>query len=237
MIRLILLLIFLIIYFAVSIPIQLVELILQKFHMDARNKSSLAIVCWALKCVSFLSGVKLEVKGYENIPEDQAVLFVGNHRGIYDVITTYPLMKGPTGYIAKKELARIPFLSWWMYFVNCIFLDRNDPRKGLKSINKAAEMIQSGISMVIFPEGTRTRDGELHEFKEGSLKIATKAKCPVIPMGITGTADIFENHIPFIKSSHVTVSFGKPIDTAAMTREELKGITKTVHAEVAKLIQ
>ena len=237
MIRLILLLIFLIVYFAVSIPIQLVELILQKFHMDARNKSSLAIVCRALKCVSFLSGVKLEVKGYENIPEDQAVLFVGNHRGIYDVITTYPLMKGPTGYIAKKELAKIPFLSWWMYFVNCIFLDRNDPRKGLKSINKAAEMIQSGISMVIFPEGTRTKDGELHEFKEGSLKIAAKAKCPVIPMGITGTAEIFENHIPFIKSSHVTVSFGKPIDTAAMTREELKGITKTVHAEVAKLLQ
>lgn len=89
--------------------------------MNARNKSSLAFVNFGLRIVQLISGVKLEVHGYENIPKDQAVLFVGNHTSFYDIIVTYPLMKRPTGYIAKKEIKKIPFLSWWMYFVNCIF--------------------------------------------------------------------------------------------------------------------
>lgn len=237
MIRLILLLIFLIIYFIISIPIQLAEFIIEKFNMDLRNRSSLAIVNWALKCVTFLSGIKLEVNGYENIPHDQAVLFVGNHRGIFDVIVTYPLMKRPTGYIAKKEIARIPFLSWWMYFVNCVFLDRKNPREGLKAINKASEMIKSGISMFIFPEGTRTKDGKLHDFKEGSLKIATKSKCPIVPVGINGTSEVFEKQMPLIRPAKVIVSFGNPLYTADMSRDELKALTKTVQNEVANLIE
>ena len=111
MIRLIILLVFLIVYFIVSLPIQLLELILEKFNMNARNKSSLAFVNFGLRIVQLISGVKLEVHGYENIPKDQAVLFVGNHTSFYDIIVTYPLMKRPTGYIAKKEIKKIPFLS------------------------------------------------------------------------------------------------------------------------------
>lgn len=236
MIRLTILIIFLIIYFMISLPIQLAEWIIQHFNMNFRNKSSLAFVQFGLKCVCIISGVKVEVKGYDNIPEDTAVLFVSNHRSVYDIITTYPLMKHPTGYIAKKEIKKIPFLSWWMYFVNCIFLDRQNPREGLKSIIEASDMIKNGISVFVFPEGTRTKDGALHEFKEGSLKIATKAKCPVIPVGICGSENVFEKQFPRIKSSKVTISFGRPIDTADMSREELKTLSHTVHEEVSKLI-
>lgn len=236
MIRFILVIIFLILYFAVSLPIQLAEFIIQHFNMDLRNKSSLAIVNFGFKCACFISGVRLEVNGYENIPDNEAVLFVGNHRSLFDIITTYPLMKRPTGYIAKKELKKIPFLSWWMYFVNCIFLDRQNPRNGLKSIIQASDMIKNGISIFIFPEGTRSKDGKLHDFKEGSLKIATKSKCPIVPVGITGSDDIFEKQFPAIKPGKVTVSFGKPIYTADMSRDELKNLTQMVHNEVSKLI-
>ena len=136
MIRFILLLIFLIIYFLISLPIQLAELIIEKFNMNVRNKSSLAFVNFGLKC--------------------RAVLFIGNHTSYYDIIVTYPLMQRPTGYIAKKEMKKIPFLSWWMYFVNCIFINRDNPRDGLKSVLKAVEMIENGISIFLFPEGTKT---------------------------------------------------------------------------------
>ena len=119
MIRFIGIIIFLIIYFTLSLPIQLAELIIQKFNMDFRNKTSLACVRFGLKCACAISGVKLTVEGYDNISKDEAVLFVGNHTSLYDIIVTYPLMKRPTGYIAKKEIKKIPFLSWWMYFVNC----------------------------------------------------------------------------------------------------------------------
>lgn len=235
MIRLIITALFLILYFLVSLPIQLAELIIEKFNMNFRNRSSLAFVNWGLKCVCFLSGVKLQVNGYENIPKDRAVLFVGNHTSYYDIIVTYPLMQRPTGYIAKKEIKKIPFLSWWMYFVNCIFLDRNDPRKGLKSVLNAADMIENGISIFLFPEGTRSKNGKLGEFKDGGFKIATKSKCPIIPVGIQGTADIFENHFPFIKSSKVTVTFGEPIETETLERSDLKLLPEKVKEQVKTL--
>lgn len=232
MIRLIILLVFLIVYFIVSLPIQLSELILERFNMNARNKSSLAFVNFGLRIVQLISGVKLEVHGYENIPKDQAVLFVGNHTSFYDIIVTYPLMKQPTGYIAKKEIKKVPFLSWWMYFVNCIFLDRKDPRAGLKSVLNAADMIRNGISIFLFPEGTRSKDCKLGEFKEGSFKIATKAKCPVIPVGIQGTYNIFEKQQPRIKSSKVIVTFGKPIYTDQLDRAGQKQLPSIVKEQV-----
>lgn len=235
MIRLILLFIFLTIYFIVSIPIQLFELILEKFNMDARNKSSLAIVKWGLKVIGFISGVKLEVNGLDNIPDDQAVLFVGNHISFFDIIVTYPLMKRPTGYIAKKEIKKVPFLSWWMYFVNCIFLDRKDPRQGLKSVLEASEKIKNGTSIFLFPEGTRSKDGKLAEFKDGGFKIATKAKAPIIPIGIQGTSDILENHFPIIKSGKVIVNFGKPVYTSEMSKAEQKTLPNLVREQVKEL--
>lgn len=235
MIRLILLFIFLTIYFIVSIPIQLFELILEKINMDARNKSSLAIVKWGLKVIGFISGVKLEVNGLDNIPDDQAVLFVGNHISFFDIIVTYPLMKRPTGYIAKKEIRKVPFLSWWMYFVNCIFLDRKNPRQGLKSVLEASEKIKNGTSIFLFPEGTRSKNGKLAEFKDGGFKIATKAKAPIIPIGIQGTSDILENHFPIIKSGKVIVNFGKPVYTSEMSKAEQKSLPNLVREQVKEL--
>lgn len=236
MIRLVGVFLFLVIYFIISLPIQLAELIIQKFNMDIRNKSSLSFVQWGLKCVMFISGVKLEVKGYENIPKDTPVLFVGNHNSFYDIIVTYPLMERPTGFVAKKEIKKVPFLSWWMYFVNCIFLDRSDPRAGLKSVLDAAGLIKKGISIFLFPEGTRSKDGNMLEFKDGGFKIATKSKCPIVPVGITGSADVFENHFPLIKSTKVTVTFAEPIYTADLSREETKGLSARVKGEIQNII-
>ena len=237
MIRLIILAIMLVIYFIISLPIQLAELIIEKFNMDLRNRSSLFFVNLGLKCTCLISGVKLEVRGYDNIPKDRAVQFVGNHTSLYDIIVTYPLMKRPTGYIAKKEIRKIPFLSWWMYFVNCLFLDRKNAREGLKTVLKAADMLQNGISVFLFPEGTRSKDGKLMKFKEGGFKIATKAKAPIVPVGIQGTSDLFERQFPRIKSAKVVVTFGPPIDTENLDRTQLKEIPQKVHDAVASLIQ
>ena len=219
MIRLLLVAVFLIIFFIVSLPVMLVEWIIQHFNMDLRNRSSLKFVQFGLK---------------ENIP-NQACLFVANHISFFDIVVTYPLMISPTGYIAKKELEKVPFLSWIMRFVNCIFLDRKDPRNGLKAVLSAADMIKSGISVFLFPEGTRSKTGKMGEFKDGGFKIATKSKAPVVPVGITGTNDILENHFPFIKSGKVIVSFGKPIYTTDMDRAEQKLLPGKAYEQVKKL--
>jgi 1-acyl-sn-glycerol-3-phosphate acyltransferase len=235
MIRLILVMIFLILYFIISLPVQLAELIIQHFNMDLRNRSSLKFVQGGLKIVSFLAGVKLEVNGLENVPDDQACLFIGNHTSFFDIVLTYPLMKQPTGYIAKKEIKKVPFLSWWMYFVNCIFLDRTNPRAGLKSVIAAADMIKNGTSVFLFPEGTRSVDGKLGEFKDGGFKIATKSKCPVVPVGIKGSFNILERQFPRIKSAKVVINFGKPVYTKDMDKADMRLLPALIKEEVKKL--
>ncbi len=227
---------YLFLFLVFSLPVMLIALIVGLFSMKARDYMMLRFVQFGLQTVSkYIVGAKVTVNGMDNIPDDRGVLFIGNHTSYFDVITTYPLMKRPTGYVAKKEIKKIPILPWVMYFVHCLFLDREDPRAGLQTIIKAAEQVQNGISIVIFPEGTRSKDGKLGEFKEGSFKIASKSKCPVIPMGISGTPDLFENHTPWMKPAEVTINFGEPIYTEEMSRQELKELPSLVRAEVARL--
>jgi 1-acyl-sn-glycerol-3-phosphate acyltransferase len=157
----------------------------------------------------------MEVKGHEHVPKDEAVLYVGNHRSIFDIVTTYSLCPDLTGYIAKNSVEKIPLLNFFMRRLHCLFIDRDDMKQSLKVILAAIEQIKAGISVCIFPEGTRNRDREnpqkLLPFKDGSLKIAQKTGCKVVPMAILGTDEIFENHIPWIHRQKVTIVYGQPI--------------------------
>lgn len=222
MIRIIIIAILLVIFFIASLPIFLIEWILGKFNLNARHRSSRAIVDWAFRVCLFVSGVKIKVSGKENIPQDTPCLFVGNHNGFFDVLVSYVTIGKVMGFVSKKEVKKVPFLNIWMYFVNCIWLDRENIREGLKTILKGVELLKSGVSMFIFPEGTRSKDGKMLPFKEGSLKMAEKAGCPVVPVAMTHTADIFENQFPKIKPGTVTIQFGKPIIISELDKENKK---------------
>ena len=128
MIRIILIAVFVVSFLILSIPLFFIEWIIGKFNPSLRDISSLRIVQWAFKVVILLSGVKLTVIGEENIPKDTAVLFIGNHRSYFDIVLTYARCRGLTGYVAKKEMLKIPLLSRWMKFLHCLFLDRSDVR-------------------------------------------------------------------------------------------------------------
>ena len=209
-----------------SIPILFVEWLIGKKNPKLRDISSLRFVQGMLGAILFLTGTKLTVRGMEKIPTDQPVLYVCNHRSIFDIVIGYTLMSSPTGYVAKIELEKIPLLSAWMRRVYCLFLNRKDLRQGMQTILKAIEYVKNGISICIFPEGTRSKDPDqtkLLEFHEGSFKIATRTGCPIVPMAISGSSAIFEDHLPFISfGKHVTVSYGDPIYPAELDKEELK---------------
>lgn len=169
-----------------------------------------------------ISGVTIEVNGLENIP-DEAALFVGNHSSYFDIIVTGAAIPGGVGFVARDSLGNIPGLSSWMKRIHCLFLDRKDIRKGLQTILEGAEYLKEGYSMCIYPEGTRSINGELGEFKGGSLKMAQKAKAPIVPVAIRGTRDIFENN-PGLRvcPSHVTISFGTPFKISELPAAEKK---------------
>lgn len=222
MVRFIIIVLILFLYLLLGIPVLLIEWIVGKFNQKAKDYSCLRMVQAAFKLMLKVAGVRLTVIGEENVPRDQAVLYIGNHRSYFDILLTYSRCPGLTGYVAKVEMLRYWLLRDWMKALYCLFLDRKDIKAGLKTILQGIEYIKRGISICIFPEGTRNRTDEMLPFKEGSMKIAEKTGCPIIPMAITNSAEIFENHIPFIRPCHVILEYGTPILPMELTKEEKK---------------
>lgn len=225
MIRFIIVCICVIGYLILSIPILLAEWVVGKFNPRAKDISSLRIIQTVFRFILKVTGADITIIGHENVPKDQAVLYIGNHRSFFDILLTYVHCPDLTGYVAKKEMEPIPLLSIWMRYLHCLFLDRKDIKEGMKTILTAIEKVKNGISICIFPEGTRNKGNnelELLPFHEGSFKIATKSGCPIIPMAISNSAEIFENHFPKIKPCKVVVEYGKPIYPEQLSKEDKK---------------
>lgn len=238
MIRFILIIIFLIIFFILSIPFYILEWILKKTKCTKLcNKIAKVIVSNGFKFCLFISRVKVDIKGLENIPKDRAVLFVANHRGFFDIVATYAHIPTIFGFVAKKEIKKVPGLNLWMYFINCLFIDRNNMKESLKTILKGIEQLKSGVSIFIFPEGTRSKDGNMLPFKEGSLKMAEKAKCPIIPIGIRGSGERFDDQFPKIKTGTVTIRIGKPINIEELEAEDKKFLGAYSQKKVQELLE
>lgn len=224
MIRVCLIAVILILFLIFSIPFLFWMRCMKKKQPEKQQRWSLHIVQKMFRFFLWIGGVKVTVKGRERIPEG-AVLYVGNHRSFFDILVGYTTVPDLTGFVAKKEMEKYPLLSDWMRDVNCLFLDRENLKEGLKTILTGIEKVKSGISIWIFPEGTRSRQEdelELLPFKEGSLKIAEKSGCAVVPVAITGTADIFEKHLPFVRSGRVTIEYGEPFYIKELPAEERK---------------
>ena len=156
----------------------------------------------------------------------------------FDILLTYSRCPIRTGYIAKKEMLSIPLLRTWMKRLYCLFLDRENPKEGLKTILTGIDYLKAGTSIVIFPEGTRNKsiDGVL-PFHAGSFKLAEKSGCSIIPMVQNNTAAALEDHLPFFKKTHTVLEFGKPIDVASMDREQKKTLAKDVQDLIEKMYE
>ncbi len=225
-------------FLILTLPLLLILWIVGLFNRDARDRASHAVIKWAFGLVLFICGTKVNVIGRENIPDDRSVLFVGNHRSIFDIIIMYVNTPRPTGLISKKEMGKFPIFNIWMIFIGCLFLDREDIKQGLKTILKAADMMKSGMCMAIFPEGTRNKEeGTFLPFKGGSFKIAEKSGSDVVPFTVIGSAAIFEDHKPFIRKVPVTLVFGEPIPTAGLPRSELKLIPDMARTRVMEMYE
>lgn len=236
MIRTVIIAIYLVLFFVLSIPLLGLLWIIRKFNPRLSHSIAQRILSTVCDGLCFFAGIKLEVRGASNIPKDIPVLFVGNHTSYFDIVVMLSQAKDyPIGFVAKKEMIRIPSFNTWMSRIDCIFLDREDIRAGMKSILDSIENVKSGISMVIFPEGTRFNDGVIHEFKGGSLKIATKSGCPIIPVSINGGEDVFEKHIPKIISTKVVLTYGEPVYMDKLEADEKKHLAEIIRNKVVEM--
>ncbi|OLN32746.1 lysophospholipid acyltransferase family protein [Desulfosporosinus metallidurans] len=173
---------------------------------------------WAQSLVRF-AGVTVEITGEEKIPSGP-VLFVSNHQGNFDIPILLGYINKPKAFIAKIELLKMPLIRTWMTHMKCVFMDRSDIRQSLKVINQAAEHLKEGYSMVIFPEGTRSKGEFLGEFKPGSLKLGLKAGVPIVPITIRGSYKIMEQNGFIIKPALVEITISDPILTDGLTKDK-----------------
>lgn len=225
MIRFILVATFVVLFLILSIPLLIAEWIIGKFNQPLKDRSSLAIVNFAFRGVIRLAGTKVIALGEENIPKDSAVLYVGNHRSYFDIVLTYVRVPRPTGYVAKVEMLKWPLLSNWMKNLHCLFLDRKNIKEGLKTILLGIEKAKSGISICIFPEGTRNKVPDTFlPFHEGSFKIAEKSGVPIVPMTIVNSAAVFEDQLPKMKKATVVIEYGKPIYIKDLDKDTRKSL-------------
>lgn len=224
-----------VIFFTVTLPVYLLLLVVGLFNQKLRTQIAQPIVKCAFRMVLFAAGVRVIVRGKDKIPSEP-VLFATNHRSIADIPIIYTTVPHLTGIVAKKEIRKIPFLSWWMTLVNCLFLDRDNMKKAMKTILDGIELIKSGYSMCIMPEGTRNHKQEMLPFKEGSFKMAEKTACPIVPVAIWKTDEIFELHMPFVKRTTVTIRYGEAIRVAEMPREEQKRIGTLVRSRIEEML-
>ena len=238
MVRTILLITFMVVAALVCLP---VLLILYLISLVSKKPARLTTYCFArvvFRIMLSIAGTKVTVEGAENIPsKDTPVLFVSNHRSYFDIIAAYPYIPGRYGFVGKKEFQKIPVIAQWMKLIGVIFLDRENPREGIRSINTAADEIKEGYSMWICPEGTRAHGEKMLPFKEGSFKIAEKAGCPVVPVAFTHTDDILENHSPKVRSTHITIAVGEPMATAGLSRPELKELHQKVYDRIQEMYE
>jgi len=198
---------------------------LEDYLIELSNK-------WSDKLLK-LAGIKVVIKGKENLPEKSNVLFVANHQGNFDIPILLSALNQRVAFIAKKEIKKMPFIGEWMTLVNCIFIDREDVRQSVRAINKGAKLIKNGQAMVVFPEGTRSKDGQLNEFKAGSLKLAVKANAKIIPVTIDGSIKAMKKGDLTIKPAQVTLTIGKPIILEPDERDTTM-ITEKVKAVIEK---
>lgn len=233
MIRFIIVASFVILFLILFLPVLLVLWIIGRFNSQAKSIASYHIIQTAFNVVRILSGVKLVIKGKENLLGDTAVLYIGNHRSYFDIVLSYLAFPSPTGYVAKIEMHKAIILRRWMENIHCLFLDRSDIKQGLKTILNGIEKIKSGISICIFPEGTRNKmDDDFLPFKAGSMKISEKSGCPIIPMSINHSDDVFEKHFPKIKKTTVIIEFGTAVYPNQLDKEDKKNLASIIQGKI-----
>lgn len=225
--RMILVGLFLLIISVVSLPLYLVAWLLGKKDEKKQIAFSQKIVQIAFRIIFLLAGVKLECRGLENVPKEEGIMYIANHRSYCDILAGYITVPTLTGFVSKDMLKKVPCVSRWMKFLKCLFLNREDPREGMKMILTGIEQIKRGLSIFIMPEGTRNRSESLLPllpFHEGSFKLATKTGCAIVPVAMKNTDKVIGNYFAWFRPTRVVVVYGEPVYPKDLEGDDKKHI-------------
>jgi 1-acyl-sn-glycerol-3-phosphate acyltransferase len=203
---------------------------------DPTGDSVLDLSRWWSGWVTRFAGVRITVDNRANLDPQQPYVFMANHASTIDIWALFLAIPRRVRMIAKKQLARIPFLGWVMWAGRFIFIDRQNAASARRSIDDAGRRIRGGVSVLIFPEGTRTRDGQLGVFKKGGFHLAMEAGVPIVPVALRGTRALMPRGSLRVKSGEVLVTIGAPIPTSGLTIDDRPALIQRVRDAIAAMI-
>ncbi len=204
------------------------------FDATGRKQASIASA-WA-RALLRLSRVKVKVEGLEKIATDKNYVFVSNHLSYMDTPVFLANIPVQFRFLAKRGLFQVPFLGWHLKRAGHIPVPRGDARAAVKMMNTAAQMVRErGISLLIFPEGGRSRDGSLGEFKEGGAYIAIQAGVPLVPVALMGTREVLPFGSGHIQKGNVTMRIGDPIPTDQVSPRDRVRLTSELRHQIQSL--
>jgi 1-acyl-sn-glycerol-3-phosphate acyltransferase len=190
---------------------------------------------WSGWVISF-AGVKIVVETRANLVPDQPYVFMANHASSLDIWAVFVAIPRRIRLIAKKQLARIPLFGWVMWAGRFIFIDRQNGVAARRSIDVACRRIHDGDSVLLFPEGTRSRDGTLGPFKKGGFHLAVKAGVPIVPVALRGTHELMPRGSLLLRSGTITAIIGEPIPTQGLSDAERATLSERVRSVVQDLL-
>lgn len=204
--------------------------------LDRSGDSVLALARLWSRIILGVPGVKLEVKMHAPLQAGRPYVFMPNHASMVDIWAVFVAIPATFRFIAKKQLSRIPLFGWAMSAGRFIFIDRQNAASARRTVAEAARRIKSGQSVVIFPEGTRTRDGRLLPFKKGGFHLAMDSGVDIVPVAIKGSRAIMPRGAALIRAGKVTVEVGEPIPTAGLTNGDREALIAKVRGRVAEML-
>jgi 1-acyl-sn-glycerol-3-phosphate acyltransferase len=215
-----------------TIVMATISLTVSFFDPDGRRQHWCART-WT-RLIAATVGMRVRVHGIESLPpEGTPVVYMANHQSYMDIPTIFGFLPVQFRIIAKESLFKVPFMGWHLTRAGNIPINRSNRREAMRSIASAAARIREGTSVVVFPEGTRSRDGRLQEFKAGSFKLAVTAGVPIVPLSIVGTCKVLRRDSLIFHPGKVDMYISRPIPTASTEEASLDAIMASVRAEMA----
>jgi 1-acyl-sn-glycerol-3-phosphate acyltransferase len=192
---------------------------------------------WWCRLIAWTIGAHIHVHGEANVRADKNYVYMANHSSLIDIPALFAYLPFQFRIMAKKELFYVPFMGWHLWTAGNFPVDRGDPRKTAHSLRRVVEGIKSGKSLAVFPEGTRSEDGRLQEFKAGAFKIALRAGVPIVPVAIRGTHELLPKHSLAPRPGRVDVIIGKPIETSGYGEKQLRELIQQTHDAIAAQLE
>ncbi len=218
-----------------TIVFGLVSLIISVFESTGRKQIAVARA-WA-RCLLLVSGVKVKIEGLEKIALDGSYVFVSNHLSYMDTPVVLANIPVQFRFLAKRGLFQIPLLGTHLARAGHIPVPRDDARAAVKTMSTAAQVIRErGISLLIFPEGGRTHDGKLADFKEGAAYIAIRAGVALVPVALQGTREVLPYGSGHVRGGQVTMRIGEPIPTSQLQLRDRERVTGELRSRIVSLL-